>query len=45
MNKYQPKAALVDLSYFEKLISIYKEWGKYKNFSKLKKIRQKVPEH
>ena len=42
VNKYQPKVALVDLSYFEKLISVYKEWEKYHNFFELEKIRQKV---
>lgn len=43
VRKYQPKAALVDLSYFEKLITVYKEWEKYRSFSDLEKIRQKVP--
>ena len=43
VKKYKPKAALVDLSFLEKLISVYREWEKYHSFSELDKIRQKVP--
>ena len=43
VNKYKPKAALVSLPYLEKLMKIYNDWSKKKDFDELDRIRREIP--
>ena len=43
VRKYKPKAALVDLSYFEKLLEVYQKWTREQDFATLSKIKKSIP--
>lgn len=43
VKKYKPKAALVDLKFFDKLLEIYYRWKREQDFLSLEKIRTSIP--
>ena len=45
VKKYKPKAALVDLTFLEKLLSIYQTWQRKNDFASLEEIRNSIPQY
>lgn len=45
VKKYEPKAALVDLSFFEKLLEVYQRWTREQDFTALEKIKKSAPSY
>lgn len=42
-KKYQPKAALIDLGFLEKLLEVYRAWQREQDFAELDKLRSSLP--
>lgn len=45
LKKYQPKAAIINLSFLEKLLSVYQKWIREQEFIALDKIRNSIPDY
>lgn len=43
VRKYQPKAALIDLKFLEKLLTAYHHWCREQDFASLDKLRKSIP--
>lgn len=43
VKKYQPKAALIDLKFLEKLLTTYHQWRREQDFASLDKLRGSIP--
>ena len=43
VKKYKPKAALVNLDFLSKLVSIYQQWKRKQDFTTLEEIRESIP--
>lgn len=43
VKKYQPKAALVNLDFLEKLLDIYHNWRKQQDWAALDNLRDSLP--
>ena len=43
VKKYQPKAALIDIKFLEKLLNTYQLWCREQDFASLEKLRQSIP--
>ncbi len=45
VKKYKPQAALVDLSFFNKLLNIYERWMREQDFATIEKIKKSLPRY
>lgn len=45
VRKYKPKAALVDLSFLEKLLAVYQKWTRDQDFATLSQIKKSFPSY
>ena len=43
VNKYKPKAALINIYYLEKLMKVYNDWKREQDFLFLDKMRESLP--
>ena len=43
VNKYKPKAALVNILFLEKLLKVYKDWIRQKDLESMEKIWNSIP--
>lgn len=43
VKKYQPQAALVDLKFFSKVLSKYRQWLRQRDFDEVEKMMDSLP--
>ena len=44
-RRYEPKAALVDLEFLGKLMSVYEAWKRHQDFRTLEEICKSIPQY
>lgn len=44
-RRYKPEAALVDLEFLSRLISVYEAWKRHQDFKVLGEIRESIPQY